>query len=233
MAVQPLKVAVCILTYNRMAYLAKTLDSLSNVPGGYDLFVYDNGSNDGSKFYVESAYEAGELTGYDINNGDNHSTGYGMNRAIEMALKVEPDIILFSADDYVYHPDWFAKFTAFWNVAPPRIKLASLNIEPVYPWNAITYFIEHGGVRGIARTTVGGSQWSFRASDVDLIYPLREITGGEDLEVCRRLIGNGYQIVALDLSEHVGEKESVWGNQSWTYAKQVPGEVMAWIKDGK
>lgn len=229
MDIKPLKVTVCVLTYNRCQYLAKTLNSLFDAPGDYSLFVYDNGSTDETRRYLADYERTGLYTAVRFNHSDNHTAGYGMNRAIEMALDSKPDVILFSADDYKYHRDWFAKFIAFWQAAPPDMKLASLNLEPAYPWNEITGKVEYGGVRAIIRTTVGGSNWSFRVEDLDLIYPLREITGGEDLEVCRRLTGNGHKIAALDLTVHEGEKASVWGNQSWVYAQPLPDNALKWM----
>ena len=231
MAVQPLKVAVALLTYNRPIYLDRTLMSLFGAEGEYSLFVFDNGSTDDTRRILTEWNELGAFTGMQFNDTQIHTAGFGMNRAIEMALTVEPDIILFSADDYRYKPYWFSHFVEFWQHAPEDVKLASLNIEPVYPWNEITAKVEYGGQRAILRTTVGGSNWSFRASDVDLIYPIREITGGEDLEICRRLTGNGHKIAALNLTDHIWEKNSCWGNRSWEYAQPLPADVMEWIGD--
>ena len=232
MAAQSLKVAVAVLTYNRCDYLVRMISSLADAGGEYSLFVYDNGSTDETRRYLENCDQLSMFTGLQFNDTDNHTAGYGMNRAIEMALTVDPDVILFSADDYRYHKWWFTKFQDFWTHAPDDVKLASLNIEPDYPWNAITAKAEYGLQRAIIRTTVGGSNWSFRAADVDMIYPVREITGGEDLEICRRLTGNGHKIAALDLTDHIGEKNSVWGNRSWEYSKPLPDDTYSFL-DGR
>lgn len=231
MDIQPLKVAVCVLTYNRVHYLVRTIDSLFDARrrDDYRLLVYDNGSTDDTRRYLAEYDGTGLFDECRFNNLPIHTAGYGMNRAIEMALETKPDIILFSADDYSYKRDWYGKFCAFWQAAPPDVKLASLNLEPAYPWNEITEKVEYGGVRALIRTTVGGSNWSFRVEDLDLIYPLREITGGEDLEVCRRLTGNGHKIAALDLTVHEGEKNSCWGNQSWVYAQPLPQSALDWM----
>jgi len=226
-----MKVAVAVLTYNRCDYLERTLNSLCGNPGAFDLFVFDNGSTDDTRRALAPWNELGAFTGMQFNDTQIHTAGFGMNRAIEMALTVEPDVILFSADDYRYKPHWFSHFVDFWQNAPEDVALASLNIEPAYPWNEITAKVEYGWQRAIIRATVGGSNWSFRASDVDLIYPIREITGGEDLEVCRRLTGNGHKIAALNLTDHIGEHESVWGNRSWEYAQPLPADIMEWIGD--
>ena len=230
MAGEPMKVAVALLTYNRCDYLERTISSLADAGGEYDIFVYDNGSTDETRRYLANCAEFFMFEGLGFNNTDNHTAGYGMNRVIEMARGAKPDIILFTADDYRYRKGWFAKFLDFWTHAPDDVKLASLNIEPAYQWNAITERVEYGGQRAIIRATVGGSNWSFRADDLDLIYPLREITGGEDLEICRRLTGNGHRIAALNLTDHIGEFASCWGNRSWEYAQPLPADIREWVE---
>lgn len=218
----PLTVSVAVLTYNRLAYLRRTLESLDGTPGPWTLDIVDNGSGDGTAEYVR------ERGGY-CNADGNHTVGHGMNLAIGLALARKPDIVLFSADDYEYRPGWLERLVAFWRAAPPDIAIASLNLEPAYSWNAVTGLVEYGGVRGITRTSLGGSQWSLRSADWSRIGPIREATGGEDLEICRRLIGQGYRLAALDLSVHAGERESAWGNQSWTYARPLPESVTEWM----
>jgi len=129
---------------------------------------------------------------------------------------------VFSADDYKYKPGWAARLLAFWQAAPSWVGLASLNWEPVYPWNAVLDDLTIGGERTLLRATVPGSSWSFRASAWRNIFgPLADQTGGEDLTVCRDLQAKGYKLAALDLTEHIGERESAWGNQSWQRAEPL------------
>lgn len=202
------KLSIGVLTFNRAGYLVRTLASLMDDPV---TVIYDNGSTDTTRQWLKGDNVV-------FNPTNNHTVGYGMNRVIEHCVKDKSDIILFSADDYVYSIGWAKRLIAFWEAAPENVKLVNANLEPLYPWNEITGLVDYGGQHGITRTSLGGSQWSFRASDIDLIYPVRETTGGEDLEICKRLITSGYQLVSLDLSEHIGEKQSAWGNESWRYA---------------
>lgn len=222
MDTQPLKIAVALLTYNRMGFLQRTLTSLDQTPGAWTLDMVDNGSIDGSAEFVRSH------GGY-ANTDGNRTVGHGMNLSIGMALERKPDIVLFTADDYEYRRGWLDKLAAFWQAAPACVVIASLNPEPLYAWNAITGSGEAGGVRYITRVSLGGSQWSFRAKDWPLIGPIAEKTGGEDLEICYRLIRKGYSLAQLDLSVHAGEKNSAWGNQSWIYAQALPPAVMDWL----
>lgn len=207
-----MKISVGVLSYNRRDLLVRTLTSLYQ--GGVDVFLYDNGSHDGAEQIVK------ELGGA-VNTGANQSTGHGMNKVIEMALAANPDVVLFSADDFVYDLDFEEKIVEFWNNAPEDIKLASCYLEPSWDWNNVSQVSDAGGVHYAIRETIPGSNWMFRASDKDLILPISEKTGGEDIEICNRLTAQGYRLAALDLVEHTGEFKSAWGNQSWRYSKPL------------
>lgn len=210
------RLAVAVLTYNRKDMLVKTLTSLYSDEAA-EIFVFDNGSLDGSAELVKS------IDGK-VNTGANHTTGHGMNRVIDMALEVNPDIILFSADDFVYCEGYAAKILEFWKHAPEDIKLASCYLEPVWPWNEVLETGDAGSAHYAIRTTIPGSNWMFRVKDKDLILPISEKTGGEDIEICHRLTSQGYRLAALDLVDHIGERDSAWGNQSWKYAVEIDRE---------
>jgi glycosyltransferase involved in cell wall biosynthesis len=222
MAVQPLKIAVALLTYNRFDLLRRTYTSLC-AGGAFALEMVDNGSTDGSAAWVLGC------GGY-ANRDGNHTTGHGMNLAITRALAHAPDIVLFTADDYAYQPGWYEKLAAFWTHAPAEIALAALNVEPLWGWNGVTAQVAYGGVRALLRDSLPGSNWSFRAADWPRIGPVAEKTGGEDLEICQRLRAAGRQLAALHLAEHTGAQCSVWGNQSWTYARPLPEELLRWME---
>ena len=113
------------------------------------------------------------------------------------------------------------KLAAFWQDAPEEVKLCSLILEPVYPWNTIRGTLDAGGLRALLRDSVGGCSWSFRASDWPTIGPLPQVMPGEDLQICQKLVSQGYYLAALDLGEHVGEKVSAWLNESWKYAQPL------------
>lgn len=213
-----MKIGVAMLTYNRKALFINTLDSLLanrmyETGSSFSLSVYDNGSSDGTDKLVREI-------GGQVNTGENHTTGHGMNRAIEMAMKTKPDVILFTADDFFYRSDWLERLVTFWETAPANVVLASCYLEPDWDWNKIQE-IKLPGQNHVIRASVPGSNWSFRTSDLYRIYPVAEKTGGEDLEICKRLTDQGYKLAALDLVKHTGEKQSAWGNGSWQYAKPL------------
>lgn len=212
-----IKVAVAILTWNRKDLFKRTLRSLKNTEYPYALSIVDNGSTDGTERIVRS------LGGY-LNTTGNHTAGYGMNLAITRALMCKPDIVVFTADDYEYRSGWLETLVNFWKHAPDSVILVTCNLEPVYGWNTVRGMVEYGGVRALVRDSVPGSNWSFRARDWPLIGPLQEKTGGEDLAVCARLRERGYSLCALDLAEHIGEKQSSWGNRSYLFGQPLDRE---------
>jgi len=218
-----MKLAVAVLTYNRQELFLRTLHSIQEGLHQYpilerELVVVDNGSTDGSAELLQ-----GMIGGY-CNTDGNHTVGHGMNLAITRALASKPDLVLFTADDYEYKPGWASKLARFWWWAPPEVALVCCNLEPDYDWNKPHQVVASGGEIALARESVPGSNWSFRASDWPLIGPLAETTGGEDLAVCKRLRQAGRLLCALDLTEHIGERQSAWGNGSWRYARPLDRE---------
>ena len=213
-----MKIGVGVLTWNhrktgREQMFYDTLLSLTNGGQAVDVVVVTNGSTDGTQ---DTVRRLGGIV------DDTHSQiWYGMQKAIETVIERGADIVLFTADDITYYPGWADKLAAFWQDAPEEVKLCSLILEPVYPWNTIRGTVEAGGLRALLRDSVGGCSWSFRASDWPIIGPLPQVMPGEDLIVSRRLIEQGYYLAQVELGEHVGEKVSAWLNESWKYAQPL------------
>lgn len=207
-------VAVGLLTFNRLHLLKRTLYSIYNAPGyPFDLELVDGGSADP----LQCAY-------VQVHGGvclSIPTVGESMNVVIGRCLEHDPDVVVFSADDYAYRPGWLRRLMAFWSAAPADIALASLNWEPSYAWNQVSQVLDVAGETALIRASVPGSSWSFRAAGWSLIGPVDHKTGGEDLDTCARLRAAGKRLAALDLSEHIGERESAWGNQSWTVAQPL------------
>ncbi len=210
-----LKLAIAMLTWNRRELFERTYNSLRH-PASYPymLSILDQGSNDGTGQIIQ------QLDG--IVNATNTGFGAGMNRVVGMALTHEPDIVLFTADDYEYKIDALPRLMAFWQDAPQNVALVCCDLEHDYPWNQPRGVVQVGEQRALIRATVPGANWSFRAADWEMIGPMREATGkGEDLEICHRLTTAGYTLCALDLAEHIGELRSSWGNGSWKIAEPL------------
>jgi GT2 family glycosyltransferase len=208
------RTSIALLTYNRKQLFLRTLSSLYSAGHKFDLSIYDNGSNDGTADLVREI-------GGTVNASEKHTTGHGMNRVIEMALEHKPELILFTADDFHYRPDFLASLVDFWEHAPQDVIMASCYLEPDWDWNKVQSVGNAGGQRYALRDSIPGSNWSFRLADLDKIYPVSEKTGGEDLEICQRLRAQGYSLAALDLVKHIGETQSAWGNESYRYARPL------------
>lgn len=192
----------------------KTYNSIVNEPyEHYTLDITTNCSTDSTDKVVR------KLGG--IVNNDVCQMWWGMEMAILAAAEHKPDIILFTADDIEYYPGWMEKLLAFWREAPDDLVLLTLFIEPEWDWNIPTGTIDAGGMRAITRASTPGACWSFRASDLDKVLPTGRRSPGEDLDVCERLRKAGYRMAQVDLADHIGEKQSAWGNQSWRTARPI------------
>ena len=216
----PKIIAVC-LTWNhkktgREQMFYDTLLSLTNGGRPVEVIVITNGSTDGTE---ETVRRLGGI----VDDGDSR-IWYGMEKGIEEAIRRGGDLILFTADDITYASGWAERLAAFWQDAPEEVKLCSLILEPVYPWNTIRGTVEAGGLRALLRDSVGGCSWSFRASDWPTIGPLPQVQPGEDIEICRKLVSQGYYLAAVDLGSHEGERNSAWGNLSWQIAQALDRE---------
>lgn len=209
-----MKVAACVLTYNRKALFIQTVNSMTKSGAHYVPVLYDNGSTDGTAQIVK------EIGGHE-NKTNNHAVGYGMNRVIELAMQKAPDLIVFSADDFIYRENWLERLIDFWEHAPDDVIMASCYLEPQWEWNQIIRTGTAGNQRYAIRTSIPGSSWTFRAADVDRIFPVPETTGGEDLSTCERLRRERFRLAALDLVIHAGETQSAWGNRSYEYAEPL------------
>lgn len=211
-----MKIVIAVLTYNRKALFEKTMNSLAHAGYPFIPVVIDNGSTDGTAEAAKASF--GNVI---INNSGDHSTGYGMNLAIEEALRHKPDLILFSADDFEYKKYFLHELVNFWSNAPADVIMASCYLEPLWDWNKVISKGKAGQTRYVLRESIPGSNWSFMANSVNEIYPVAQKTGGEDLAICAKLRRQRYRLAALDLVIHTGEEQSAWGNQSYKYAQPI------------
>lgn len=212
-----MRIAAAMLTWNmhatgRADMFATTYDSL--VAGGPDAFtLVTNGSTDGTQDDVR------RLGG--IVDDTRSEIWYGVSVALHWALRQGCEIVLFSADDIRYLPDWRERLLSFWSDAPESLKLASLFLEPEWDWNRPYAAADIGGERVLLRESAPGASWTFRARDWRHIGPVPMRSPGEDLLVCQRLRAAGCDIAQLELAEHIGEAASAWGNQSHLSARPL------------
>lgn len=199
-----MKVAVAVLSYNRLDLFERTVASLYRTKCPFNLVLYDNGSSDGTERRVAAL-------GGTCNSTANHTIGHGVRSAVELALGHEPDLLVLSADDYEYHEDWLERLVRFWEEAPRNVAICTLSIEPAYHWTPVLAVHSIGGQVVLQRRTVPGANWSFRAalwSEIGAAIP--DGSHKYDHQVCARLNGAGRWLCALPLAEHIGEKRRSW-----------------------
>ncbi|HUV94567.1 MAG TPA: glycosyltransferase family A protein [Anaerolineae bacterium] len=199
-----MKVALAILSYNRLDLWERTLASLYQ--GGYPfgLVLYDNGSSDGTERRVA------ELGGI-CNCTKNHTIGHGVRSAVGLALRHKPDIIVLSADDYEYHQGWLERLVRFWEAAPQPVAICTLSIEPAYEWTPVLAVHSIGEQVVLQRRTVPGANWSFRAALWPQLEPMIPDNAHKyDHRLCAELNAQGCWLCALPLAEHIGENRRSW-----------------------
>ena len=216
-----MRVTVAVLAFNRLHLLKRTLASMDADPGApFARVLVDGGSHD-VELRAFVAERGGLLLG-----PPSATVAHNTNVAIGLALETDPDLVVFSADDMEYKPRWLERLLSFWRAVPDSIPLASLNWEPLYPWNVVQKNVMIGGERTLIRPGIPGSSLSFRAEDWAFIGPMRgREPGTEDKDLCKRMAAMGYKLAALDLADHIGERESTWGNMAWTHAQPL---VLDW-----
>ena len=214
-----MKLAAAVLTYNthrfgRHELLLETLRSL-NVPD-VPVFIWDNGSNDGTQDLVLSL-------GGQTNRGPHRTIGDGMNAVIGLAVKSGADVVCFSNDDVRWKPGWADKVRAFWDDAPTDIGICSGLLETrLWYWNQITAAHDIGGQRVLERETVPGAAWTFRASTWDRMRPVPNLGNEEnDVPVCHKLRERGMRLVAADWVTHLGDGKSTWGNMTHLHGEPL------------
>lgn len=198
-----MKVAVAVLTYNRQPLFRQTIESLKQTALPYERVIVDNGSTDGTAALVA------KMGG--ICNQDNRFIGHGLRVAMKAALRTKPDLVLFTADDYLYCRGWLENLVRWWENAPRNAGLATLNVEPVFHWNTILGVLQVDGLWSFERRTVPGACWSFRPALWPQIAPLvPDDSHKYDHRVCTELRASGWRLYALPLAEHAGAGQRTW-----------------------
>lgn len=216
-----MNVAIGVLTYNVFAnrredLLATTINSLRHGTGHpATLIVVDNGSSDGTADHLRDLRRKGIVDHVYVSTDRNHTSAHGNNLAAVQCNIDDPDLIVLSDDDVRWGERYLERLVDFWASAPEHVKLAGGHLEPEYAWSEIHGTGDAGGEHYLLRSSTGAATWSLRGRDFGYLFPLYdEKQGVGDLDGCRRLLKQGFQIAQLDLAEHLGENRSSWGNRT-------------------
>ena len=99
------RLLVVVVTYNGMRWLERCLDSVLSSDVKADLFVVDNGSDDGSAEFVASRYPSAKLVRSEVNLGFAKANNLGFKHALDNGYDY---IYLLNQDAWV-RPDTFRK----------------------------------------------------------------------------------------------------------------------------
>lgn len=122
---QGLRLAVILVTYNRLACLKIALEKYDQqtMPPKY-ILVVDNASNDGTKEYL-AQWKSVTTDKYQkmvIRLSENTGGSGGFNRGMEEGLKLDCDFLFLADDDAYAEPDVFEKLNmAYQNMTDKRI----------------------------------------------------------------------------------------------------------------
>lgn len=94
-----MKLSIITLTYNKLEYTKKFIESLYKYTKDFELIIVDNGSTDGTVEYLKTIPDI-KL----IENKENQGFSKGNNQGIEIA---EGEFIGFLNNDILLYPNWF------------------------------------------------------------------------------------------------------------------------------
>ncbi|MBN1474639.1 MAG: glycosyltransferase family 2 protein [Syntrophaceae bacterium] len=217
---EKLKVVIAVRTWNlirtnRLGLFRQTINSLKLAGYPNELIIFDNGSSDGTADLIR------DLGAYTLPPDEGiANAGRGMNMAIEKALLLKPDIIVFSDDDILWHDGFLRAIVKFWSCAPSDIAIMSGFVEPRFAWNTVYGIVEYNGIRALLTSSAPGGSWTFRAKDWKNIAPLPE-NMIHDSWGCAVLRARGRKICQADLALHIGDNNSAWGNMAYANAPQA------------
>ncbi|MCM1003745.1 MAG: glycosyltransferase family 2 protein [Candidatus Gastranaerophilales bacterium] len=94
-----MKLSIITLTYNKLDYTKKFIESLYKYTTDFELIVVDNGSTDGTIEYLKSLSNIKTIF-----NSENQGFSKGNNQGLEIA---QGEFIGFLNNDILLSPDWF------------------------------------------------------------------------------------------------------------------------------
>lgn len=223
---------VIVVTKNRSKFLLPCVQSLLRGERGMyptsqnmKILLYAEKSNDNTQREATELYFAGMVD--DLVLEDTKTPTGSFLRGSLQASHYDWTHVLFTADDYLYAQGWNDKLMSFLDGAP-QVSHVSCELEPLFPWNAPIGKITANGITGLSRATIPGANWAFTRSSWSRIksdISALQLDPMWDHKINGMVTRLGWQVVALNLAEHVGALESSTGNKAFQVnAKPLPEE---------
>jgi len=226
----PVEVSVIIPTHNRCNSLKKTLYSLINQTypkENYELIVIDDGGSDATERMVESIKKNTHLNikyFWQKNQGPAAARNLGIKH-------VSADIIAFTDDDCIVHPDWLENIAKAYEKNPDAMIIGG---ETLPPKGRIVAAVGQGLTKNAFFDYVDGKKQaiffptcnaSFRrevfdnAGLFDTDFPL---AAGEDLEFCWRCFKKGMKLLyqpQIKVTHYCAANLKQYAKQSFNYGR--------------
>ena len=210
---------VVLTTYNRKELFKRTVASLHSANATFRLVVVENHSTDGTKELAQDMTSKGVITELLLPETKLPMLYQTQLMGIDYILKDSlPDLILMTADDFEYKPEWLEAVSSWFKEAPPNVAYCTLYKEPEWWWNATYSTLKSDGHISYVRRTVPGACWVFNLDGWKFIEPNFRAwshDGQLDVNMCEWVYKNNRICCALDLAEHIGKHASLYGNISY------------------
>lgn len=185
--------------------LASVLPQLEASPFNTSLVIVENGDEPACREDVLRLRERFTAVRIDYELEPELGIPFARNKAVEAALKLHADWIVFIDDDEEARPDWFEKLTDA--IGKWKADVFHGPVELIYPdnhpeWMRMKSF--DGGAAGTILETAAtnntmASSWLFAPDGLGLRFDIRlRFTGGSDVDLFRRAVKAGAIIRWLD-----------------------------------
>jgi len=219
-------ISAIVVVNKRSNYLLDCVKSLREAGTDVEITLYNVGDDSAVGSICLGLKKSGSID--HLMMGDRWPTLYNSYcHGLDFVRSQNPDVILLTADDYVYRQGWGAELEAFLS-GSKGVSHCSCELEPLFPWNIPTEIVEHNGVKALSRATLPGANWAFTAEAGDrIIKPL--LQAYQDDQQADHMLNNyvrekhSLKLCALNLAEHVGAYDSEVGNMAFQIdAKPLP-----------
>ena len=233
-------IAILISTYNRKAFLEKTLDSLTDSLNGSihtpHIFVFDDGSDDGSVELLDSRKGRPYMDAF-MHGSKNRGLRYVLDTGIYWLSKYEKgfDYICY-CDDLQFENGWLDEFVNLWEDMSEREHIGFItgHDAPEHPTEKKTLGIKLKRTCRATQLFASRDRWALFGDIPDLTPGIATPKPGYGSLVDWWLVGHpegkypeslnslknrGEYVAVLERVKHTAFKgeDSTWGNQNMEY----------------